>query len=105
MVLFRVRDPLGNQMRLYYETWWDHVIGEDHPEMVPYLPLVRGAVASPREIWSSKHSDRRIIYYQEVPDRPHLDIAVVGDVRHGTICTAYLYAPRSSRGGKRLWPK
>jgi hypothetical protein len=104
MVLFWARDPLGNEMRLYEETWHEHVVGEGHPEMGPHLALVEDAVNEPDEVWTSKATNRRIIYYRRVPDRPPLEVAVVGDLRRGIICTAYLFAPRGSRGAERLWP-
>lgn len=104
MVLFRARDPLGNEMRLYSDTWYDHVVNGGHPEVEPYLTLVHTAVVSPEQIWTSKHSERRIIYFTGVPQRPQLELAVVGDVSRGVILTAYLYRPRGSRGGKTLWP-
>jgi len=91
-------------MRLYRETWYEHVVGEGHPEMEPYLALVEQAVREPDQVWSSKATDRRLIYYRRVPGRPPLEVAVVGDVRRGIICTAYLYVPRGVRGARQLWP-
>ena len=104
MTVFEVDDPLGNRICLHAETWQVHIVAEGHPEMRPYLAEVELTVREPREIWTSKRGDHRLVYYRELPLRPHLEVAVVADLRGGSVCTAYLHRHRGSRGGKRVWP-
>ena len=89
-------DPLGRRIELRDRTWFGHVL-KGHPEVAPFRGLAEAAVTRPLEIrFSTSDPDCRV-YYGKGPV-PRLRLAVIADVRSGSVKTAYL-ARKASAGG------
>ena len=76
-VLFKVIDPLGNEINLLKETFEKHIIIR-HPEMKSHIQDIERAIKHPLYIGSGAKSKNSIIYlsFFPNPNTPYIIVAV-----------------------------
>jgi hypothetical protein len=113
-LLFEEIDPFGVPVRLYLRRWLEHIIPPTrHPEMEPYLELVRQTIANPDFVYRSAIARNTSIFYLlNLKRGRYQNLYVATVVRYtmeqgrkvGTIRTAY-FTRTPSGGDELLWIK
>ena len=113
-LLFEEIDPFGIPVRLHLRRWLEHIIPPTrHPEMEPYVELIRQTIANPDFIYRSIKARNTNIFYRLNLERgryQNLYVAIV--VRYtmeqgrkaGYVRTAY-FTRTPSGGDELLWIK
>ena len=64
-LLFEEIDPFGTPVRLYLRRWLEHIIPlTRHPEMEPYVELVKQTITNPDLVYRSAKARNTNIFYR-----------------------------------------
>ena len=111
-LIFEEIDPFGTPVRLHLRRWLEHIIPlTRHPEMEPYMELVKQTIVNPDLVYRSAKARNTSIFYRLNLARgryQNLYAAIVvrytmeQDKKVGYVRTAY-FTRTPSGGDELLW--
>jgi hypothetical protein len=108
-MIFKLVDPLGNEVALTEECWVNHILVE-HPIMKHFFYELKEVIVSPDFIFKSKISKKTFLYFKKFTKEGWGNFYLMSAVekkpkkKKGFIKTSFpVY--NLSKGGELIWKK